>query len=384
MLREMARSFGSVVTRKHNGKTRFGLRFRIKGQEFHSWSVPIHSRSVSYTSRDMAEGILDEIRSELRRGMDPLAAISPYLNDSPIFAFERFWDEWTERQRVRAAAGRLHPTRARFVTSFSRLGYLDPILSVSVFDLDFGYMESLQNHLLDTKGLSPKTTSHVLSDVKTCLRWLARRRGFPKAPEIPPTAIPRHVPEIPSIGEQRALLDAITWDQRGYFLARGLLGVRDEEAARANLEDYRWGEDEAGDSWIIQGKGGINRLLPVPDELARWVRAHHRPGPCPAGTPLFTNPNADTSKNPSARWIASSRRRVMLTAMKAIGKQNAWRPNEALRHCFGTRTAERLLRDGRSNMDAIGQVMAIMGHTSAETSARYVKLGAEALRNAIK
>ena len=384
MLRQMARAFGSIVTRKHNGKTRFGLRFRIDGKEFHSWSVPVGERKIGYSSRDLASGVLEEIRSDIRRGIDPVAAVSPYLPNSPIFAFERFWDEWTGRQKDRAAAGQLNPTRARNVLSYSRLGYLDPILSVSIFELDFGFMEALQQHLLGAQGLGPKSTRHVLADVKTCLRWVARRRGFPAAPEIPPTAVPRHIPKIPSIEEQRAMLDAIPWNQRGFFLARGLLGVRDEEAARANLEDYRWGKDENADSWFIRAKAGQNRLVPVPVELARWVRQHHRPGPCEAGTPLFINPDSYGPGSDNCRWSRSARRRVMLKAMERIEKPKAWRPNEALRHCFGTRTAERLLRDGNGETDAIRMVMSIMGHTSAATSRRYIQLAVEVLRDAIK
>ena len=74
----------------------------------------------------------------------------------------------------------------------------------------------------------------------------------------------------------------------------------------------------------------------------------------------------------------------MLKAMERIGKPKAWRPNEALRHCFGTRTAERLLRDGNGETDAIRMVMSIMGHTSAATSRRYIQLAVEVLRDAIK
>ncbi len=245
-------------------------------------------------------------------------------------------------------------------------------------------MEALQEHLLGEKGLSPKSTHHVLTDVKTCLRWIARRKGFPPAPDIPATAVPRHIPKIPSIVEQRAMLDAISWNKRGYFLARGLLGVRDEEAARADLEDYRWGIDENSDSWFIRAKAGHNRLVPVPTELARWVREHHRPGPCEAGTPLFTNPESIGPRSDAGRWSPSARRRVMLSAMKQIGRPNAWRPNEALRHCFGTRTAERLLSEGQGEHDAIRMVMSIMGHTSDSTSRRYVQLAVEVLREAIK
>lgn len=138
-----------------------------------------------------AVGVLDEIRNSVRTGMDPLAVVSPYLQNSPIFHFENFWDQWTERQTERAKAGQ-------------------------------------------------------------------------------------------------------------------------------------------------------NRLVPVPTELARWVREHHRPGPCEVNTPLFVNPDSYGPNSDNCRWSRSARRRAMLNAMRDIGKPNAWRPNVALRHCFGTRTAERL------------------------------------------
>ncbi len=104
---------------------------------------------------------------------------------------------------------------------------------------------------------------------------------MPAAPDIPPVKVPQHTPTIPSIDEQQKLLAAIPWEIRGYWLARGLLGVRDEEAARALLSDYRRGTDSNSDEWLIRGKGGRDRLLPVPTELARWVR-EHRPALTPA------------------------------------------------------------------------------------------------------
>ncbi|HIG69089.1 MAG TPA: hypothetical protein EYG46_17445 [Myxococcales bacterium] len=156
-----------------------------------------------------------------------------------------------------------------------------------------------------------------------------------------------------------------------------------EEAARANLEDYRFGETPESDSWHIRAKGGRDRLLPVPTELADWVRAHHRIGPTLAGTPLFTNPDSYGGDG-DGRWTKSARRRAMLKAMTAIGKPGAWSPNESLRHCYGTRTAERLLRDGNRQHDAIRIIMTIMGHTSAETSQRYIQLATESLREGIE
>jgi integrase len=384
ILRQMAREFGGVVARTYKGRKSFGLRFRIEGREYCSWSVPIGTRKLRYSTREMASDVLDEIRGHVRLGVDPLAAVSPYIKDSKLFAFTHFWDEWTSRLVDRSKSGQIHKTRARNANAYARLGHLDPILSASIFELDYGYMETLQQHLLLTQGLAPKSALHVLTDVRTCLRWVARRRGMPQAPELPHTRIPEYIPDIPSIEQQRALLDAIPWESRGYFLIRGLLGVRDAEAARANLEDYRWGEDENSDSVEIRAKGEKNRLLPVPVELAVWVRAHHRPGPCEVGTPLFTNPGSYGTASDQGRWKESACRNAMLKAMFDIGKPKAWRPNEALRHCFGTRTAERLLRDGDAEGDVFRKLMLIMGHKSAATNGRYVRVAVDLLRGVLK
>jgi integrase len=346
----------------------------------------VGSRWISYVSRDMAEGVLDEVRSDIRRAIDPLAAISPYVRNSPIYEFSRFWGEWVELQRAKAQRGEISHERARVVGGHEGRGYLEPIWHESVFVLDYGCMEALHAHLFaierkDGRKLSPKSVHHVLADVRTCLKWLSRRRGFPTAPDVPRTPVPRHIPQIPTLDEQRALLDAIPLESRGLFLARGLLGVRDEEAARADLSDYRRGADETADTWHIRAKGGRDRLLPVPVELARWVRQAHGEGRLSvAGIPLFPNPHAHPTRNPDARWSPAARRRVMLTAMKSIGRERAWVPNEALRHCFGTRKAEQLLISGHSAGDVIRMIMEVMGHTSAESSRRYVQLAVEALR----
>ena len=383
ILREMARGFGTVVSkppRKASGRRRIGLRFRIDSEEHYSWSVPIGSRWIRYSSADMAEGVLDEIRSDIRRGIDPLAAVSPYIKSSRLYAFGRFWTEWTELQWRRVEVGEITAKRARVVGGYVECGYLEPVWDVAIFGLDYGHMDGLKNHLLSMVG--PKTAHNVLADVRTCLRQLARRKGMPAAPDIPPIKIPVHTPTIPSIDEQRRLLEAIPAEIREYWLARGLLGVRDEEAARGLLSDYRRGPTDDSDEWLIRGKGGRDRLLPVPRELALWVR-EYRPRLAASGTMLFINPLAEVGANPAQRWMQDARRLVFHAAAKAIGCEGKWKPNEALRHCFGTRTAERLLRDGATNVDAIRMVMSIMGHTSSATSARYVRLGAASLRGAL-
>lgn len=58
-----------------------------------------------------------------------------------------------------------------------------------------------------------------------------------------------------------------------------------------------------------------------------------------------------------------------------------WKPNESMRHCFGTRAASELLGQGAAQQDVIRKIMATMGHTSHATSMRYVELAVDSLRD---
>ncbi len=188
---------------------------------------------------------------------------------------------------------------------------------------------------------------------------------------------PEYIPNIPTAAQQDAMLSAIPEKRRGFFLVRGYMGLRDEEAARALVEDYRVGDLPEDDELFVRGKGGRNRLLPMDLEVADWVRAHRPVGALTeAGVPLFSNPRTRRA------WAAEARRVVMHDAMDAAGFKT--RPNEALRHCFGTRAATRLLQEGRGEGDAIRLVMQIMGHTTTESSKRYVKLATDTLRSALR
>jgi integrase len=88
---------------------------------------------------------------------------------------------------------------------------------------------------------------------------------------------------------------------------------------------------------------------------------------------LFDDPNGLEG----GRWSGSSERRVLLAAMRACGLKH--RPNELLRHAFGTDAANRLLAGGKSPADVSRLVMAIMGHTEVKTSTRYIRLATEGL-----
>jgi hypothetical protein len=131
----MARGFASIVTREARGRTRFGLGFRVEGEEHYAWLVPIGTRWIAHSSRDMAE------------------------------------------------VGELTERRVDIIERCSHRGYPDPIWNVSVFALDYGYMETPKLHLLGRVG--PRTTQLTMSAAHACLNHLADRNGMPAAQKCP-------------------------------------------------------------------------------------------------------------------------------------------------------------------------------------------------------
>ena len=375
--REMARKFGYVEPR---GRGRWAIRFTIEGRirRITSWQDPI-GRKHAFRDPDTPAEILDEIRSDIRHGKDPLAAVAPYMPNDAILSLETLWKEFSRVQEARQAAGQLSKRRAEEIAGHLSRGKLDPIKALPVPSLEYGHLEELQLALFE-KGRAPKTVHHVLADVRTFLRWCVRRGIIQAAPEIPVTQLDEYEPTIPSLKEQRARLAAIPEEARGYFLLRGLMGVRHQEALRIEISDYRRNEDEDGhprDEVSIKAKGRRFRILPVPAEVAAWVRKY-RPALAEAGTPLFLNPTT------GGAWSDSSLVRVWRAMEKDLDLKHV-KPNESLRHCFATRKAEQLMNEqGMTAEQAESALMPILGHTSRTTTRRYVRLAAETLRGVIE
>lgn len=368
--REMAQRFGSV----ERSGNRWAIRFVIDGRNHRITAIPIGSRWIPIVARDQAEEILEEIRREIRASGDVIAAVAPYMARSRLLGLERRYREWIDVQRARADAEQLSRKRLEELEGHLDRGHLDALRERPLQAVDYAALEDLQARLF-AKGLSAKSVHHVLADVRTFLRWCVRRRWIASEPPIPTTLVPEHAPTIPSRDEQRARLAGIPDAARGYYIARGLLGIRHGEALRLEVADYRRGQD-GRDELLIRGKGRRFRVLPAPGELAAWVR-EHRPPLAEAGTPLFVNPKT------GGEWSLSALIREWRAMEKRLGLAHV-KPNEALRHTFGTRTVERLMGEGMSREEAQAAVMRVMGHTSRATSDRYVKLAAETMRETIE
>lgn len=195
-------------------------------------------RAIPFRVRENAEDVLDEIRSDIRRGIPPTAAIAPYVQKARLHSVERWWKKWVEYQTARAEAGQITAERWRKLDAHLSTGHLNAIRTTPIHQIDYAALQDLQRSLFDLK-LAPKSVRHVMADVRTFLGWLEDRKLIQAIPKIPKINVPRHIPDIPSPVQQEAILSAIPWEHRGFFLARGYMGMRPREAVRARTEDYR-------------------------------------------------------------------------------------------------------------------------------------------------
>jgi integrase len=338
---------------------------------------------LRFPSEGEASEALGEIRSEIRKGVDPIQAISEFL---PLGAPQTLLEHhYVAFCKAKATNLSVPLSRQRIIELWGHLerGHLDAIKDLPIQALSYADLDDWVQSLFARTKLSANSIHHIVTDVRTFLRWLARRGEIRSAPEVPTVRVPEYVPDVPIASVQERVLEAIPWHKRGVFMARGLIGLRPSEARNADLADYWFdpGEDHRDVLTIRKSKSNRYRLMPIPAQLSDWIRKHHPPSnlrdaDAPA-VPLFVNPDGLGD----GRWSGSSERRVLLKAMKECGVKH--RPNEMLRHAFGTDAANRLLAEGYSQADVSRLIMAIMGHSEVKTSARYIRLATEGLERIV-
>jgi len=351
-------------------------RYRLRGYQTRSGKL------VPFQDESAAREALGEIRSDIRRGVDPLQAITDFL---PLGATHTSVEHHYKLFcKAKATDPSVKLSRQRIIHLWGHLerGHLDEIKHLPVQTLDFADLDLWVRALFERTELGANSIHHIVTDFRTFLRWLARRSVIRSAPEVPVIRVPEYVPNVPGAAVQERVLEAIQWRLRGVFMGRGLLGMRPGEARNANLDDYWFDPDGKRDILTVRkSKSNRYRLLPVPEPLSVWVREF-----CPVGNlhdadaspvPLFDNPQGQGDR----RWHPSSERRVLLAAMKVCGVKH--KPNELLRHAFGTDAANRLLTEGYSGADVSRLIMALMGHTEVKTSGRYIRIATEGLERIV-
>lgn len=213
------------------------------------------------------------------------------------------------------------------------------------------------------RGLSARSLARRLSAVRSFLRWLSDREGFDASRALS-TRGPRHRPSLPrplAVDQARAVLDlAGQGHDTPWIAARDAavltllyaLGLRIGEALALDGGDWPLGE-----SLVVRGKGGRERVVPVLPVARAAVADYLRLSPWPVAPdrPLFRGLRGG-ALYPQAVAAAMARLRV------ALGLPETATPH-ALRHSFATH----LLAAGGD----LRTIQQLLGHARLSTTQVY-------------
>lgn len=207
---------------------------------------------------------------------------------------------------------------------------------------------------------SQATRSAYLSSVRQFCRWMVRRKIITTDPcaEVPSIPHPRSIPRALPADAVKATIEACRDDrERAIVMLAVGCGLRRAEIATVRWCDY----DERSRRLFVTGKGGAERLVPVPVEVARAlapIRGH-------AGAPIIRRHQGDTHQHLSPFTIWAIVNRVLTDA----GVKQA--PNDGVStHAFRHTAASDVL-------DACGQirwVQAMLGHRNLSSTEVYLRI----------
>lgn len=213
------------------------------------------------------------------------------------------------------------------------------------------------------RGLSPRSLARRLSAIRSFLRWISDREGFDASRALSARS-PRYRRSLPRpipVEQARAVLDlAGERHPTPWVAARDVavltllygLGLRISEALALNGRDW-----PMGDSLVIRGKGGRERMVPVLPAARQAVAAYLRicPFPLTPEGPLFFTVKGK-------RLYAGAIEGAMASLRQSLGLPETATPH-ALRHSFATH----LLAAGGD----LRTIQELLGHASLSTTQVY-------------
>lgn len=207
------------------------------------------------------------------------------------------------------------------------------------------------------QSAAPGTVRVELSNVRSFCRWCVEHELMRTDPTIgirgpaAPRAVPRHVDG----DEVERTLAACDARGRVIVLLMAHLGLRRGEVARLELGDIRDG------TVLVHGKGGHERLLPIPSDVQAAIDAYLAEHPARNG-PLIRSYQTGRALRPQSVGD------LVAAAMKAAGVKTKGRDGRSahpLRHTAATQLVDR-------GVD-IRYVQEILGHSRLSTTSVYLK-----------
>lgn len=216
---------------------------------------------------------------------------------------------------------------------------------------------------METTGhLAPETRRNLLGAVKAFSRWLVEEGVIEADPteKIPRIRRPRTVPRALPSADVGQLLD-VAPDQRARLIVALMVGcgLRCIEVSRLNIEDY----DPAARTLSIEGKGGHQRVLPVPGFVHHELSGYLNVAGIPKGGPLIR------AERPPYRGLAAETISLYVSrwfeeAGIKHGPYNG-RSAHALRH-----TCASDVLDGGADLRTVQE---LLGHAELSSTAIYLR-----------
>lgn len=212
-----------------------------------------------------------------------------------------------------------------------------------------------------------------MGQFRAFLSWLEERGNIDHVPKFPRVPWDQKPPEILTPEGQRAVLDAIPWEDRGIFLAcRHTL--RPGETRALDLGDYRETnlyvhaavKGQSSSSEIRGAKERNWRVVGADEELQAWIewrlsKASAEERLRKRGVPLFPNWKA---RNETRRWTTSTMTKAWNVAARSVGVTVSLYPGT--KHTTLTNLA-------RQGVDAT-RLQRFAGHADRRSTDHYVLL----------
>lgn len=217
---------------------------------------------------------------------------------------------------------------------------------------------------LASKDWQPNTRRSWRASLRSFYRWAVtsgRMKASP-ADALPPVKVPRSKPKPTPEPAYRGALHVQDRRVRLGVRMAGACGLRRGELAKVHTRDIV--PDLVGHSLRVIGKGGHERVVPLPDDLARDLLA------LPDG---WVFPSSRGTSHITPYWLSKLITRALRDAAETQAAKGL--STHGLRHRCGT-VAYRATKDLRA-------VQELLGHARPETTAMYTEVEDDAIRAAM-
>lgn len=206
--------------------------------------------------------------------------------------------------------------------------------------------------------LEPASKRTYLSTIRGFCRWLVREGKLRRDPtcDLEPIAQPRQLRRNLNENDVAVLLETLP-DARARAIVWVMVGcgLRCVEVSRLGMGDYD------GSTLRVTGKGGHERIVPVPSEVAGPLNTYLASSRATAG-PMFRNYNHPTRGLEPKTLSEIVSRWMKLAAIKAAPYDGV--SAHALRHTAATDVYDLCLD--------LAIVQAMLGHANIATTSRYI------------